>query len=69
MEEKIRPIILDDYSLEECIYKGMKQSRAEIWVIIISLLFAAVTFITFFMVNSIKPLIFGCLCTSVFLKR
>jgi len=68
MKEKIRSIILDESSLEECIDKGMKQSRTEIWVIILSFLFAVVTFIAFFTVNSVKPLIFGCLCTSVFLS-
>lgn len=68
MEEKTRPLILNDSFLEECVGEGMKQSKREILVVIISFLFAVVTFIIFFTINSIKPLIFGCFSTSVFLS-
>lgn len=66
-EEKKRPIVLDDYFLEECAYKGMRQSRIELNVVILSFLFAVVTFIIFFAINSITPLILGYLSTAVFL--
>ncbi|WP_040981884.1 hypothetical protein [Oceanobacillus jeddahense] len=66
--EKKHPIILDFSYLEECIYKGMKQSRIEIVVIVLSFLFAIVAFALFFIANSIEPLIIGCLSTTVFLS-
>jgi uncharacterized membrane protein len=66
-EEKIRPMILVDSFLEECAYEGMRQSRIELNVIILSLPFAVVTFIVFFAINSITPLILGYLSTTVFL--
>jgi|SRR5699024_9878441 len=68
MEDKIRPITLTDSALGECIQKGMKQSRIEIVVIIFSTLIAIFTFITFFIVNSIKPLMFGSLSTAISLS-
>jgi len=51
-EEKKRPIVLNDSFLEECAYEGMKQSRIELNVVIISFPFAVVMFIIFFAINS-----------------
>jgi len=66
-EEQKRPIVLEDSVLEECAHEGMRQSRIESNVVILSFLGAVVSFIIFFAVNSITPLIVGCLNTAVFL--
>lgn len=66
-EEQKHPIVLDDSFLEDCAYEGMRQSRIESNVVILSFLFAVVTFIIFFAVNSITPLILGSISTAVFL--
>src|SRR5699024_11465102 len=66
-EEQKHPIVLDDSFLEDCAYEGMRQSRIESNVVILSFLFAVVTFIIFFSVNSITPLILVSISTSVFL--
>ena len=59
MEDKIRPIFLNETFLEECVKEGMKQSRVEIFVIVVSLVFSIVCFAVFFTISSVKPLVFG----------
>ncbi|WP_449354432.1 hypothetical protein ACUL41_15210 [Virgibacillus natechei] len=66
-EEKIHPIVLDDSFLEECACEGMRQSRIELNVAIISFFVTVVAFIVFFAINSIIPLIIGYLGTAIFL--
>ena len=47
-EEQKHPIVLEDSVLEECAYEGMRQSRIESNVVILSFLGAVVSFIIFF---------------------
>ncbi|HLQ95666.1 MAG TPA: hypothetical protein VK108_04710 [Pseudogracilibacillus sp.] len=65
-EERTRSIILDDSFLEECLKKGIKQSRIEIISLFISPLLAIIGIVGFFFVNTMSPLIMGCFCLSLF---
>ncbi|HLR52729.1 MAG TPA: hypothetical protein VK072_07640 [Candidatus Avamphibacillus sp.] len=67
MEEKVRPIYLDNSLFESCANEGLKQSVREIVVLIISLVLAAAAFFTFVIANNPKLLIVGSLGTATFL--
>lgn len=67
MEENIRHIYLDDSHLESCVKEGVKQSKREIPVLIISFLLAVASFYMFLFANNPKLLIVGSLSTACFL--
>ena len=65
-EERTRSIILDDSFLEECLKKGIKQSRIDLISLFISPLLAIIGIVGFFFINTIHLLIMGCICLSLF---
>lgn len=68
MIEDIRPMYLDNSFFESCASEGIKQSRKEIPVLIISLLLSIVSFGTFLFANNSKLLILGSMSTACFLS-
>lgn len=67
MEEKAQAMYLDNSLFKTCASEGMKQSRREIAVLIISFLLAIASFFTFVIANNPKLLIVGSLGTASFL--
>lgn len=67
MTENIRPMYLDNSFTEFCANEGMKQSRKEIPVLIISFILAVTSFVMFLFANSPKLLVFGSMSTACFL--
>lgn len=65
--EDIRPMYLDPSFFESCASEGMKQSRREVTVLMIALLLAITSFITFLFANRPKLLILGGISTACFL--
>lgn len=67
LEEEIRPIFLDDSFFKSCASEGLKQSRREIVVLVISFLLAIASFMAFLLANRPKLLIVGSLSTACYL--